>query len=95
MARVYILQLIVRHMTLFRAHGRARSNQPLKLKSIKLRKFDTPCQFDNTDPRETLPWYPVGWWRSWYDRVSRVPTYRTSPRAKLESDCVDGDGNTQ
>ena len=36
------------------------------------------------------PWCPVGWWRSWYDRVSRVPAYLTGPRAKLESDRADG-----
>ena len=32
------------------------------------------------------PWYPVGRWQSWYDRVSRVPTYQTDPLAKLKSD---------
>ena len=41
------------------------------------------------------PRYPVGWWRSWYDRLARVATYRTSPRAKLESDCVDSDRTTR
>ena len=35
------------------------------------------------------PWYPVDWWRSWNDRVARVPTSQTSPRAKLVSGRVD------
>ena len=39
-----------------------------------------------TSGPETWPWGPVGWWRSSHDRVSRVPTCETSPRAKLESD---------
>ena len=36
------------------------------------------------------PWYPVGHWRSWYKRVFRILAYQSGPRAKLESDCVDG-----
>ena len=36
--------------------------------------------------RRRGPWYPMGWWRSVYDRVSRVLAYTTSPRAKLDSD---------
>ena len=35
---------------------------------------------------EKWAWGPVGWWRSMNDRVTRVPTCMTSPRAKLESD---------
>ena len=51
-----------------------------------------PISHLTTLARRHGPWYPMGRWQSWYDRVSRVPTYQTSPRAKLESDCVDGDG---
>ena len=40
-------------------------------------------------------WYPVGWWRSWDDRVSRVLTSQTSPRAKLVTGRVDSDGTTR
>ena len=43
----------------------------------------------------TWPSYPVGRWRSQYDRVSRVPTYQTGPGTKLESARVDGDGTTR
>ena len=41
------------------------------------------------------PWYPVGWGRFWDDRVPRVPTYQTSPPAKLMSGRVDSDGTTK
>ena len=34
--------------------------------------------------------WSVGRWRSWYDRVSRMPAYQTCLRAKLESDLTDG-----
>ena len=34
--------------------------------------------------------YPVGWWRSGYDRVSRVLAYTIGPRAKLQPDRAGG-----
>ena len=45
------------------------------------------CPRSNLAPlvRGCGPWYPVDWLRSWYGRVSRVPTYQTGHRAKLES----------
>ena len=39
-------------------------------------------------------WYPVGWWRSRYDRMSRVLAYQTGLRAKLESERAVGAWNS-
>ena len=65
-------------MTLFRSHGRDAC--PISLWDLGR----------NLVPHVTFgfagPWYPVGWWQSSHDRVSREPACEISPRAKLESD---------
>ena len=67
----------------------SRSNQFLDLEIVTAANW-CPISTLTSLVRRNGPWYPVSRWRSRYDRVSRVPTYQTGHRAKLESDRADG-----
>ena len=73
-------------MTLFCTHGRVSGpSSLLDLRGHGPPRIQCPMSILTSGP-ETWPWGPVGWRRSSHDRVSRVPAYESSPRAKLESD---------
>ena len=74
-------------MTLFRAHGRV--SGPISLWNHESHSTTgnwCPTSHVVSLARRRGPWYPMGWWRSMPDRVSRVLVCMTSPCAKLKSD---------
>ena len=81
-------------MTLLGARSRIMVQPILGSRGVPTAENWCPISHLTALVRRYGPWYSVDWWRSRYDRLSRVLAYQTGIRAKLESERAVGAWNS-